>query len=165
MGAPFEGQPNRSDQVKDSFANAIAKVKRQIYFVDVILGDPIKYGTPGEKGLATKEEVLAEIDPAPEERFRLDKMVRSAAMAQRAKDRSNAGKARESFENAKKEYEEVMRNSKSTPEQLRRAKAKKDAAQQDAFGRQDVVMPTWKKSRCSPRAACWIARWTASSVF
>ena len=57
-GTPFEGQPNRSDQVKDSFANAIARVKRQIYFVDVILGDPIKYGTPGEKGLATKEQVL-----------------------------------------------------------------------------------------------------------
>ena len=44
----------------------------------------------------------------------------------------------------------MMRNSKSTPEQLRRAKAKKDAAQQDAFGRRDVVKRTWKKSRCSP---------------
>ena len=152
-GTPFEGQPNRSDQVKDSFANAIARVKRQIYFVDVILGDPIKYGTPGENGLATKEQVLAEIDPAPEERFRLDKMVRSAAMAQRAKDRSNAGKAKESFEEAKKAYEEVLRNSKSTPEQLRRAKAKKDAAQQDAFGRWDVVMPDLKEIEMFPSSS------------
>ena len=59
----------------------------------------------------------------------------------------------------------MMRNSKSTPEQLRRAKAKKDAAQQDAFGRWDVVMPDLKEIEMFPSSSVLIARWTASSVF
>ena len=129
-GMPFERQPNTFHQVKDSFANAIAKFKRQIYFVDVILGNATPYGTPGTGGLPTKEQVLAEIDPAPEERFRLDAMVREAVKAQRTKDKPKVSRSTAHLAEATRAYSALLRNPHATQQQLKDAENEKKAAEE-----------------------------------
>lgn len=129
-GRPFELQPNEFHQVKDSFANAIAKVKRQIYFVDVILGNATPYGTPGTGGLPTKEQVLEQIDSAPEERFRLDAMVREAIKAQRTKDKPMVSRSAAWLKEVTRVYSALLSNPHATEEQLENAKREKEAAEE-----------------------------------
>lgn len=79
---PRELQANTLYQAKDSLVNAVAELKRQIYYVQAMRdGHADRYTEPG---LATYEQIVAAEDPAPGEPFRLDQMAREAYRAQLA---------------------------------------------------------------------------------